>query len=119
VDTVHGPLTEITVQWLLDDAPLVRHVNGATNAISDPGRVLQMWSKEFAGMHAENGCFMLTCHPFIIGRASRIDMLEDLVRFMRKAPGVWFTTGEAIARWHAERPAAARAPRRPARGKKR
>jgi peptidoglycan-N-acetylglucosamine deacetylase len=119
VETAHGPLTEIPVQWLLDDAPLFRHVYGATNAIADPGRVLQMWSREFAGMHAENGCFMLTCHPFIIGRASRIVMLEELVRFMRKSSGVWFTTGEAIAKWHAERPTDARAPRRPARGKKR
>ena len=71
-------------------------------------------------MHAENGCFMLTCHPFIIGRASRIAMLmEELVRFMRKSSGVWFTTGEEIARWHAKRPAVAGAPRKPARGKKR
>jgi peptidoglycan/xylan/chitin deacetylase (PgdA/CDA1 family) len=107
VDTTRGPLTEIPVQWLLDDAPLFRHVYGATNAIADPGRVFQMWSREFAGMHAENGCFMLTCHPFIIGRASRIAMLEELVRFMRKSPGVWLTTGEEIARWHRERPAAA------------
>jgi peptidoglycan/xylan/chitin deacetylase (PgdA/CDA1 family) len=119
VDTAHGPMTEIPVQWLLDDAPLFRHVYGATNAIADPGRVLQMWSKEFAGMHAENGCFMLTCHPFIIGRASRIAMLEELVRFMRKSSSVWFTTGEEIARWHAKRPATARAPRKLARGKKR
>jgi peptidoglycan/xylan/chitin deacetylase (PgdA/CDA1 family) len=119
VDTTRGPLTEIPVQWLLDDAPLFRHVYGATNAIADPGRVLQMWSREFAAMHAENGCFVLTCHPFISGRASRIAMLEELVRFMRRSPGVWFTTGEAVARWHGERPASTGSPRRPARRKAR
>lgn len=52
-------------------------------------------------MHAENGCFILTCHPFVSGRASRIQLLEDLVSFMRKFRGVWFTTCEEIARWHA------------------
>ncbi len=109
LDTAHGPLVEVPVQWLMDDAPLFRHVYGATNAIADPGRVLQMWSREFAGMHAENGCFVLTCHPFISGRASRIAMLEELVRYMRRAPGAWFTTCEAVARWHADRPAAASA----------
>jgi peptidoglycan/xylan/chitin deacetylase (PgdA/CDA1 family) len=119
VDTAHGPLVEVPVQWLLDDAPLFRHVYGATNAIADPGRVLQMWSREFAAMHAENGCFVLTCHPFISGRASRIAMLEELVRFMRRSPGVWFTTGEAVARWHGERPASTGSPRRPARRKAR
>ena len=42
IDTGEGPLIEVPVQWLLDDAPLFRHVYGATNAIADPGRVLQM-----------------------------------------------------------------------------
>ena len=71
IATPEGPLTEIPVQWLMDDAPLFRHVYGATNAIADPGRVLQMWSREFVAMHRENGCFVLTCHPFISGRLPR------------------------------------------------
>jgi len=102
VPTDRGPLIEVPVQWLLDDAPLFRHVYGATNAIADPARVFDLWSREFAAMHRENGCFILTCHPFISGRASRIALLEELVGFMRKSRGVWFTTCEAIARWHAE-----------------
>jgi hypothetical protein len=100
VPTTQGPLTEVPVQWLLDDAPLFRHVYGATNAIADPGRVLQMWSAEFTGMHRENGCFVLTCHPFVSGRASRIALLEDLVKHVRRARGAWFATCEEIARWH-------------------
>jgi peptidoglycan/xylan/chitin deacetylase (PgdA/CDA1 family) len=107
VATDDGPLIEVPVQWLLDDAPLFRHVYGATNAIADPARVLQMWSKEFAAMHAEQGCFVLTCHPFISGRASRIALLEDLVSVMRRFRGVWFTTCESVARWHAGRTAGA------------
>ena len=43
---------------------------------------------------------MLTCHPFVSGRASRIQLIEDLVRFTRKQRGVWFTTCEEVARWH-------------------
>jgi hypothetical protein len=69
-------------------------------------------------MHAENGCFVLTCHPFVSGRASRIVLLEDLVTSMRRARGVWFTTGEEVARWHAGRsagPPATRLRRRPGR----
>jgi len=95
-----GPLTEVPVQWIMDDAPLFRHVYGASNAIADPGRVLQMWSREFIGMHRENGCFVLTCHPFVSGRASRVALIEDLVRYMRRQSGVWFTTCEEVARWH-------------------
>jgi peptidoglycan/xylan/chitin deacetylase (PgdA/CDA1 family) len=100
--TPAGTLTEVPVQWLMDDAPLFRHVFGATNAIADPGRVLQMWSKEFTAMHGENGCFVLTCHPFVSGRASRIALIEDLVAAMRRVRGVWFTTCEEVARWHAK-----------------
>jgi peptidoglycan/xylan/chitin deacetylase (PgdA/CDA1 family) len=101
LETAGGPLIEVPVQWLLDDAPLFRHVYGSTNGIADPGRVLQMWSGEFRGMHREGACFVVTCHPFLIGRASRIDMLEELVAYVRGFPGVWFATCEEIARWHA------------------
>jgi peptidoglycan-N-acetylglucosamine deacetylase len=121
VDTEHGPLVEVPVQWLLDDAPLFRHVYGAGNVIADPARVFDLWSREFAGMHREGACFVLTCHPFVIGRASRIMLLEELVAYMRRFRGVWFTTGEAVARWHAERrsPAGTRPERgrRPRRGR--
>jgi peptidoglycan/xylan/chitin deacetylase (PgdA/CDA1 family) len=116
VATPEGPLTEIPVQWIMDDAPLFRHVYGASNAIADPGRVLQMWSKEFIAMHRENGCFVLTCHPFISGRASRVALIEELVAYMRRQKGVWFATGEEVARWHDEHgrsgPAPARRPKR-------
>ena len=100
IDSEAGKLVEVPVQWLLDDAPLFRHVYGATNAIADPARVFDLWSREFAGIYREQGCFVLTCHPFVIGRASRIMLLEELVAYMRRFPGVWFTTGEAIAHWH-------------------
>jgi len=90
------------VQWIMDDAPLFRHVYGAGNVIADPARVFNLWSTEFTAMHKENACFVLTCHPFISGRASRVQLLEDLVKFMRKQKGVWFTTCEEVARWHVQ-----------------
>jgi hypothetical protein len=78
-------------------------VYGATNAIAEPARILSLWSSEFAGMHEENGCFVLTCHPWVSGRASRIALIEDLVRFIRRQRGVWFATCDEVARWHAKR----------------
>jgi hypothetical protein len=85
----------------MDDAPLFRHVYGATNAIADPARIFNLWSTEFAAMHKESGCFVLTCHPWVSGRASRVALLEDLVRFIRRQPGVWFATCREVAQWHA------------------
>src|SRR5215813_8152988 len=112
VPTPEGLLTEVPVQWIMDDAPLFRHVYGASNAIADPGRVLQMWSREFTAMHKENGCFVLTCHPFSSGRASRVALIEELVGFMRRHRSVWFATCEEVARWHEQHGRAGAPPRR-------
>src|SRR5260370_38700810 len=113
IDSGNGPLVEVPGQWRKDGAPVFRDVYGQNNAIADPGRVLQMRSKEFAAMHRENGCFVLTCHPFVSGRASRIALLEDLGTYMRRSRGGWFATGAAGPRWPARRPP--RAPPRPRR----
>jgi hypothetical protein len=92
----------VPVQWLLDDAPFYRHVYGATNAIAEPDRVVGQWIQEFRGMYRENGSFVLTMHPYITGRASRVDGLERLIRAMREEPGVWFATALQVAEWALE-----------------
>jgi peptidoglycan-N-acetylglucosamine deacetylase len=99
--TPHGRLLEVPVQWLLDDAPLYRHVYGATNAIADPDRVVRLWSREFKGLHAENGLFCLTMHPWISGRAGRVDALAELIEYIRGFEGVWWATCGEVADWAA------------------
>jgi peptidoglycan/xylan/chitin deacetylase (PgdA/CDA1 family) len=42
--------------------------------------------------------FMLTMHPRTIGHRSRMLHLEELVKYMKSKSGVWFATGEQIAR---------------------
>jgi len=103
LETPAGPLVEVPVQWLLDDAPLYRHVSGSSNGIADPDRVIRMWAQEFDGMSRENGSFVLTMHPWISGRAGRLLALEQLIRHMRDAPSVWFATVGEIAAWAASR----------------
>jgi len=102
VGTPHGELAEIPVQWLLDDAPFYRHVYGATNAIADPDRVIRLWTQEFQGMYQENGCFVLTMHPWISGRAGRMLGLEQLIRAIKAEPGVWWATCKQVAEWQIE-----------------
>jgi peptidoglycan/xylan/chitin deacetylase (PgdA/CDA1 family) len=102
VDTPHGRLAEVPIQWLLDDAPFYRHVYGAPNQMAEPDRVIGQWIQEFRGMYRENGCFVLTMHPFISGRASRLDGLEQLIRVIRQEPGVWFATCMQVAEWAIE-----------------
>ena len=102
VGTPLGELAEIPVQWLLDDAPFYRHVYGSTNGIAEPDRVIDLWIQEFQGMYQENGAFVLTMHPYVSGRASRVDGLERLIRAIRAEPGVWFATAGQVAAWAAE-----------------
>ena len=41
---------------------------------------------------------MLTLHPHVVGMRSRIIHLDRLVEYIKAKPGVWFATGEQIAR---------------------
>jgi hypothetical protein len=42
---------------------------------------------------------MLTMHPHVSGRRSRMVHLEKLVTYMKSKPGVWFATAEQIANY--------------------
>ncbi len=99
--TPDGPLVEVPVQWLLDDSPFYRYARGAGGVIADPDRVIRLWAQEFDGMYGESGCFVLTMHPWISGRAGRLLGLEQLIRHLRGYPRVWFATVGEIAGWAA------------------
>jgi peptidoglycan/xylan/chitin deacetylase (PgdA/CDA1 family) len=99
IDTPHGRLAELPIQWQLDDAPFYRHVYGLSNQMTNPMHLVDQWLQEFRGMYRENGAFILTMHPYISGRASRIDALEWLIRQIRQEPNVWWATCMQVAEW--------------------
>jgi len=43
--------------------------------------------------------FILVTHPQVIGHRYRMQMLDRLISYMKKKPGVWFATHEQIARY--------------------
>ena len=91
---------ELPVEWILDDWPYFQlswssHHVGLRNA-SD---VYSVWASEFDGAYAEGSTFILVMHPQVIGHRYRMQMLERLVTYMRKKPGVWFATQEQIAQY--------------------
>jgi peptidoglycan/xylan/chitin deacetylase (PgdA/CDA1 family) len=98
LDGVEIPLVEVPVSWVMDDAPYFLYstrLMGRT--ITDPMHVYSIWEQEYSGFYEEGLCFVLTMHPQIIGRPSRIAMLEKLIRRMRSDPGVWFAQGSEVA----------------------
>jgi peptidoglycan/xylan/chitin deacetylase (PgdA/CDA1 family) len=75
-----GGLVELPVQWILDDAPHF-WFSGAdwTRKIATTADVGAIWQEEFTGLRELGGSFVLTMHPQIIGRPSRLAFLD---RFM-------------------------------------
>jgi hypothetical protein len=56
-----------------------------------------VFQSEFDVAYEEGGLYLLTMHPHFIGHRSRVALLERLVQYMKRKPGVWFATHEQIA----------------------
>ncbi|MFN8591942.1 MAG: polysaccharide deacetylase [Thermomicrobiales bacterium] len=92
-------LLEIPVQWINDDWPHFGFcsIPALGTGISSTQKVFEVWSEEFAGYYDFGGCYVLTMHPFVSGRPSRIRLLDRLIRFMKEFDGVWFATLQQVA----------------------
>jgi peptidoglycan/xylan/chitin deacetylase (PgdA/CDA1 family) len=58
--------------------------------IQPASRPYEIWTEELQGLFDENKVFLLTMHPEIIGRPSRIRMLERFIAFARSLGDVEF-----------------------------
>ncbi len=97
-------IIELPPEWIRDDAPYFNFVRfSALRPYTPPSGVEEIFRAEFDGAYAENGLFLLTMHPHVIGHRSRIAMLDRLVDYMKSKPGVWFGTHEEVARWCKEK----------------
>ena len=90
-------LIELPVQWMLDDAPHF-WFDGAswTKKISTTDEVRSIWEAEFRGYLRFGGAFVLTMHPQIIGRPSRLELLEGFIDFVQSHRDAWVATCRQI-----------------------
>lgn len=100
LETERGTVVELPPFWGLDDweqyAFLPRpHIGSVINA---PLAVAQMWIHELDAMRRHGALFMLTCHPFLSGRAGRIEALRALVEAALDRGDVDFQTAADVAR---------------------
>ncbi|RMF90340.1 MAG: polysaccharide deacetylase [Nitrospinota bacterium] len=97
---LHGTktnLVELPFAWALDDAPFFLYsIRLPGRVMAAPSAVLETWQREFDGLYAANKCFVLVMHPQIIGRPSRIQILEALIRYIRGHAGVWFARCDQV-----------------------
>ncbi|MBY0277423.1 polysaccharide deacetylase [Candidatus Binatia bacterium] len=105
-----GGLVEIPAQWMLEDwEQFAFNADPHWGVIPENcDKVYDLWWQEFAAMHDYGCCFVLTMHPWLMGRPSRVKLLERLIRDMRASGNVWFARGHEIARWVTDNPTARR-----------
>jgi peptidoglycan/xylan/chitin deacetylase (PgdA/CDA1 family) len=103
-------LIEIPAQWMLEDwEQFAFNADPHWGVIpEDCDKVHALWWREFAAMHDFGCCFVLTMHPWLMGRPSRVQLLERLIGEMRRAGRVWFARGAEIARYFDANPDARR-----------
>ncbi|MGA8905306.1 MAG: polysaccharide deacetylase [Candidatus Bathyarchaeia archaeon] len=85
-------LVELPVHWVLDDAPYMSWSMRwhSQKVMANPSHVLEIWKGEFDGYYEDGGCYMLVCHPQLIGRPHRAKMLEELLQYITGHPNAWF-----------------------------
>jgi peptidoglycan/xylan/chitin deacetylase (PgdA/CDA1 family) len=103
-------LVEIPGQWMLEDwEQFAFNADPAWGVVLENcEKVFDLWWREFEAMHDLGCCFVLTLHPWLSGRPSRVRLLEDLVNSMREKGAVWFARGNEIAHYFREHPEARR-----------
>ena len=100
LDGQHTGVVELPVEWIRDDAVYFGMNRFAgLRPYTPPTDVFDIFKREFDAAYKEGGLFQLTMHPHIIGYRSRIWILEELVRYMRSLPGVWFATHADVVRY--------------------
>lgn len=91
-------IVELPFAWVLDDAPFFLYsivLPGRT--MHSPSSVFEAWRDEFDVLYAEGRQYVLAMHPQIIGRPSRIKLLERLIRHIHSHPGVRFARCDEVA----------------------
>jgi peptidoglycan/xylan/chitin deacetylase (PgdA/CDA1 family) len=89
---------ELPVQWILDDAPhFWFSAADWVKTIRSVGEVEPLWTEELDGYRRLGGAYILTMHPQIIGRPSRLPLLDRMLARAVEAPDVWVATCAEIA----------------------
>jgi peptidoglycan-N-acetylglucosamine deacetylase len=91
-ETSHGPLVEFPTAWCNNDAPffMFSSVPPVGHGIWSQEDVWEIWSEEFEGLYAEGSFFNWLGHPQIIGRPSRMRMVERLIQKILGKSDVWW-----------------------------
>ncbi|MFF0458772.1 polysaccharide deacetylase family protein [Streptomyces mexicanus] len=93
------PIAELPPHWLLDDWEQYAFLPepDVGQQIEAPSKVVELWSAELEAMRSFGSLCMLTLHPFLTGRPSRLRGLEEFIRFALSRGDVRFARADEIA----------------------
>lgn len=99
--TVNGRETDILefpFSWALDDAPYFLYSNKLPGRVIAPSSaVLETWALEFDQLSREpDRCLVVAMHPQLIGRPSRLWVLEQFIEHVLTARNATFTSFSAL-----------------------
>jgi peptidoglycan/xylan/chitin deacetylase (PgdA/CDA1 family) len=103
-------LVEIPGQWMLEDwEQFAFNAEPAWGFVPENcEKVYDLWIREYEAMRDFGCCFVLTLHPWLSGRPSRVRLLERIVRDIQADGSAWFATGTEIAQYLLAHPEARR-----------
>jgi peptidoglycan/xylan/chitin deacetylase (PgdA/CDA1 family) len=90
-------LIELPVTFAFNDTLYFVYTFGMSKPFLIPRQVETVYKDEFDCMYSEGRYCMFMLHPQVIGRASRLAMLERTIEYMKSKPGVWFATALEVA----------------------
>jgi len=99
LQTTRGRIAELPPHWSLDDYVQYAYMLNPDigRNVESPPKAVEVWTLELDAMR-DYGCLMvLTNHPFLSGRPSRVKALRALIEFALTAGDVEISTGAKIA----------------------
>jgi len=102
-------LIEMPISWTLDDYPhfeFIRTKDWILPGLMNYNLVLENWINDFLYMKkiVKWGVITYTFHPFVIGRAGRMLMLEKLIKKLKAEGAVFMTLEQAVAEYDKRAP---------------
>ena len=92
-------LVEIPFHWEMDDVAYFNYAPslGIRQFMATPEHVYKVWSAAFEGAYHYGLSLVPVMHPYVIGRPSKLRMLERLIQHMRGYSGVTFMRAVDVA----------------------
>jgi peptidoglycan/xylan/chitin deacetylase (PgdA/CDA1 family) len=99
LSTAAGEVAELPVHWSLDDWEQYAFLPEPDigQRIENPRDVAEIWKGELDAMRNTNSLCVLTCHPFLSGRPSRLRAIEDFIVFAKGCGEVRFSRADRLA----------------------